>query len=83
MSNSLVIDSESESVCCYILKMCSFMLKIRYFFFFSMLIFNDSYKIDCIVLFSDNCGVYLFVFQAGKMLLNVWFIIGSCVFNRI
>ena len=24
-----------------------------------------------------------FVFQAEKMLLNVWFIIGVCVFNRI
>ena len=28
-------------------------------------------------------GRLLIVFQAEKMLLNVWFMIGVCVFNRI
>ena len=68
MSNSTVIDSESESVWCNI----CYMLK--------MWIFSYSYKTeDWILLFSDSFGVYLFLFQAEKMLLTVWFIIGVCV----
>ena len=79
-----VIGSESESVCCYIrymLKMCPSMLKIR-------LKYLKKKKCDFsafltkLIEFYHFLGRLLFVFQAEKMLLNVWLLIGVCVFNR-
>ena len=86
MSNSSVIYSGSESIwCCirYMLKMSFFMLKIRLKYFFRCEFSAILTKLTDFFLFSDNVGVYLFVFQAEKMFLNVWFIIGVCVFKRI
>ena len=65
------------------LKMCPSMLKIHLKYFFLCDFSDFLIKLIKFYYLLMALGRLLIVFKAEKMLLNVWIMIGGCVFNRI